>query len=303
MSIRKVFLGLGVFLMLAGLVMTVTLLNQTQPPPVGVETVKREGPPLRSSILVATRTIPMGTLLRPSDVGWKETLQTNVRQGYFVQGEVPETDYMGAITRRDLANGEALSANDVLKVNDQRFMAATLSRGSRAVSLPFEGAQSQTGLSSASALVLPGDHVDIILTQNFDAAGDPGRRLVGETILRDLRVIAVDRTFGITPKPASEDAKPNPNRGEGNVAPKTVTLEASERQAQELFVSIQLGKIHLSVRPVAEPALSDMDGKRVISSTRAIDVSPALRELLPKAPPATASGLEGSIRYAPASAH
>jgi pilus assembly protein CpaB len=302
MSFRNIFLGLGVLLTFAGLLMTIAWFNQSQQPPQVTADAEKLQAPTRSLILVATRTIPMGTLLRSTDVSWKETLPANVHQGYFVQGKVQENDYMGAITRRELARGEALTTDDLLKVNDQRFMAATLTRGSRAVSLHFEGAQAQTGLSSSSSLVLPGDHIDVILTQTLDAAGELGRRLVGETILRDLRVIAIDRTFSVTPNPEDEE-KTKSNRGEGHSAPKTVTLEATERQAQELFVAARLGKIHLSVRPVVEPTLSDMDEKRVIASTWAADVSPALQNLTPKVASPSSGGIEASIRYAPVRGH
>ena len=60
---------------------------------------------------------------------------------------------------------------------------------------------------SASGLVLPGDRVDVILTQNLgDGTGDPKRETVGETVLRNLRVIAVGTSLGPRCRSATPEA-------------------------------------------------------------------------------------------------
>lgn len=257
-----------------------------------------------ASILITTRDVAAGTLLRASDVNWKQVPENEVRPGFLVQSQTTEADYMGAIMRRDVASGAALTAGDLLKASDQRFLAATLTKGARAVTLSFEPPQSPFGLTTSSAFAQPGDHVDVILTQQLETSGEPGRRLLGETILRDLKIIAVDRSLVGAVKAPPEEGKPG--RGEVVVGPRTVTFEVTESQAQALFVGSQLGRLHLSVRPTVETALA-MAGEsenRPLPSTWAVDVSPALVDVPPKPMgPASGSTIESSIRRVPSPVH
>jgi pilus assembly protein CpaB len=135
---------------------------------------------------------------------------------------------------------------------------------------------------SAAGLVLPGDKVDVILTQNFDdAAVDRAHRSVGETVLRDVRVIAVDNWLSGTPKLSLVEQRLGPSEGRGT---KTVTLDVDEHDAEKLFVAMQIGKVELTVRalavmqtPVAAPPMP--------APTWAADVSPALNSLVRRPPP------------------
>ena len=75
--------------------------------------------------------------------------------------------------------------SDVLRPTDGGFLAAVLAPNHRAVSVAVDA------VSGTAGLIWPGDRVDLILTQTNDEAGVPlGRRTFGETVLRDLRVIA-----------------------------------------------------------------------------------------------------------------
>ena len=92
-------------------------------------------------------------------------------------------------------------------------------------------------------MALPGDHVDVILTQSFDdkITTDLGRKTVGETVLHDVRVIAIDQSLN----PPSTVVTTLSSVSTETRIPKTVTLELSERQAEELLVAQQLGKFQL----------------------------------------------------------
>jgi pilus assembly protein CpaB len=300
---RKLLLALGAILVFAGFALTVAWFNQSRAPKTVSEAPKPEE--IQKSILTASHNIQAGTLLRQGDVSWKQVPDPEIRPEYLVQNQVSDADFIGAITRRDFAAGEAFISTGLVKVSDQNFLAATLARGSRAVSLSFEQPQAGSGLAAASALVLPGDHVDVILTQHLETAGDPARRLVGETVLRDVRVVAIDRTFGVAWKTQPEESKQV--RGEMAATPRTVTLEVTERQAQALFVAAQLGKLHLSVRPVIDAGLKEDEERRLATvSTWASDVSPALLEYTPKSAgptSTTGSSIESSIRRLPAPGH
>lgn len=296
MFFRNFLLALGALFVLAGLALAVFWLGQVGGPNVVASSEPGKPEPVTTSsqsVLVAARSIPSGTLLRPTDIAWKDIKAGELRPGNLLRGQMSETALQGTITRRDFADGEALLASELVMPGDRRFLAAVLTPGSRAASISVDAPQ------SASGLVLPGDRVDVILTQNLgDGTGDPKRKTVGETVLRNLRVIAVGPSLGGQVKVATPETPafiPDAN------VPKTVTLELSERQAETLFVATQLGALQLSVRPLEGASQVTHDDRRG-QPTWASDVSPALSELKVKAEPPEPSGstIETSIRRPPA---
>jgi pilus assembly protein CpaB len=225
-------------------------------------------------ILVATRALSAGTLLRGEDLDWKVVPAAAVLPGSYRRGQIATTDLVGAVVRHDFANGEALIASALVRPDDRGFLGAVLLAGDRAVSIAVDAPE------SASGLLLPGDKVDVILTQSFgDGAGTPGHRSVGETILRDIRVVAVDQTLSPPAKPVSSTLQ---STVESRI-PKTVTLEVTERNAEKLLVAVQLGKVELAIRALT-PAGSSQPSDEIIAATWASDVSPALLSTGTRAP-------------------
>lgn len=181
-----------------------------------------------------------------------------------------QAQYFGAIARRDFAAGEALVADGLVKASDRGFLAAALSPSHRAVTIAVDASQ------SAAGLIMPGDRVDVILTQNFaDATTDPAHRSVGETVLGDVHVIAVDNWVSGAGKPTLIEQRIVASDLRG---PKTVTLDLAPRDAEKLLVAMQIGKIELSVRALAV-AQPPTPAPRTPVPTWAADVSPALESL------------------------
>jgi pilus assembly protein CpaB len=247
--------------------------------------VERAREAQKPAILVATHTIQSGSILRSDDFAWNETDSASLSAGYLVRGRVALSDYSGAVVRRAFASGEPLVAGDIVKPDERGFLAAVLSPGDRAVTITVGPSE------SASGLVLPGDYVDVILTQNFDSyTTDPARKTVGETVLHNVRVIAVDQKLTSAP---SAPAQPSTGLGFGATQPssslrlpKTITLEVNEQQAQRLMVASSLGHIDLALRALQTSSAAPQPAE----PTWASDVSPALRELTHRAPAPAAKG-------------
>jgi pilus assembly protein CpaB len=208
--------------------------------------------------------------LRADDLRWVQLATGDIPPDSFARGQASETEVLGAATRREFHSGEALVADELIKPTDPGFLPAVLAPGMRATSIAVDPAEGGAGL------ITPGDRVDVILTQTFtDTSLSESQRSVGETILPNLRVIAIDQTIKV---PGT--AQP----GEVRVAvtaeprlPKTVTLEVSVHQAEMLMVAGQLGKLQLTLRSLAdakEPA-----NLAPSAPTWASEVSPALRSL------------------------
>jgi len=268
MLLRNVLLALGGVLVLVGAGLFIAWFSQMRSRPVAVVERSVES---RPAVLVAARTIALGTLLRKEDIAWKDVMPGEVRPGYLMRGQVSEAEFLGAISRRNFAQDEPLIASEFVKPGDRQFLAAVLKPGSRAISIFVDAAQSAAGMA------LPGDRVDVILTQSFgEQATDPGRKTVSETMLRDVRVIAIDQS--LTPSTNVAAAISTEAR-----IPKTVTLELLERQAEALMVAAQLGKFQLAVLPLERVAVEHPEEQTEAGPVWASDVSPALREVGPPA--------------------
>lgn len=269
MFIRNLLLVIGALCLLGGVALSVVWFNQ-----IGRETAETPAA-ARPAVLVAKHSIPAGTLLRPEDLGWQELGPNEIRVGQLARGQVSETEFVGAIARRAFAAGEALVSSDLVKPSERQFLAAVLKPGARAVSIAVDLPQ------SAAGLILPGDQVDVILTQSFavESTADPARKSVAETVLHDVRVIAVDQSLSTAARPTATQRVPFTTESR---TPKTVTFEVTEQQAQRLYVAAQLGRLQLSVRPLQVPRGAPSESKHEPAPTWASDVSPALNELQPK---------------------
>jgi pilus assembly protein CpaB len=145
-----------------------------------------------------------------------------------------------------------------LRPRDRGFLASVLAADSRAISIKVDEE------SGVSGLIRPGDHVDVVLTQVFDKA-DPGRRALSETLLRNVRIIAIDQEIVQGGRSASAMA--------GRSA-QTVSLELTPEQVKKITVAKQLGTLSLAVRAAVEQWETADSG--AISSC---DVSPELARL------------------------
>lgn len=192
-------------------------------------------------ILVAAHGLPAGTLVKDEDTVVRD-LPAGTPPGLALPAtDEGRTELRGALLRRYLDPGAVVQRTDILRPRDRGFLAAVLRAGTRAISV---GVDVVTG---AAGLIWPGDQVDLILTQELAAGDAPlGRRVIGETVLSDVRVIAVDQQFT---QGAGTEGLPS------RVA-RTVTLEVTAEQAERVAVASRLGRIALTVRAV-EPLASE----------------------------------------------
>jgi len=275
---RNILLSLGVFALLAGALLAVLWFRQSA---VRTEAVVPQIP--TELVLVATHWIPAGFLMRPGDVTWSEVAVTGANGSDIVRGSVDQTAYVGAVTRRAFAAGEAIWMIALIRPGDSEFLVAALRPGFRAISIAVDAPEGGAGL------VLPGDRVDVILTQMLATTGaDTGHKAVGETVLHDLRVIAADQTLIAVAKPTGPAAAVTDAR-----IPKTITLEVTERQAEKLLVAEQLGKIQLSLLGLVDQQATPVTPPPPeVPPVWASDVSPALSGHESAAPEANSGPIE-----------
>lgn len=247
--------GVAGFGVVAWVVMPTEAAVAAAPPPVP-----------RLTVLVAARPLRPGALLKPEDVVPKEVPEDRLSVGHVLDQADAKRALIGGMVLRNLLAGDVIRLPvDVLRPADHGFLAAVLTPGTRAVSIAVDV------VSGAAGLIWPGDFVDLILTQTLD---DPtlavGKRVVAETVMRNVRVIAIDQQLaqGITGV-----------NGEA-VPARTVTIEVSSEHAEHVQVATKLGRLSLVVR-------SSETGPEVVrrpGGTYAADVSNALPATAAKPP-------------------
>jgi pilus assembly protein CpaB len=216
----------------------------------------------KKAVLVAAQDLPVGTFVDPDKVRWQDWPDVATPDAYLIRGKNEAADLAGAVLRRPIAAGDPLTMGSLVKPGDRGFLAAVLEPGMRAVSVPVDDASSNAGL------IFPGDRVDLILTQTLDMAGDgPGSRRVSETVLRDVRVIAMGRR--LTGENGDEGAKAAQVR--------TATLETTPDDAEKVALTTDLGRLSLSLRSLAVQTGAAERPATAARFTWDSDVSPALR--------------------------
>lgn len=185
-------------------------------------------------VLVADEVIPAGTFVKPDNLRWQAWPEDGLSDAYAVEGKVRMSHFEGAVTRIALAEGQPVMDTQVVHPGDRGFLAAVLTPGMRAVSVPV------TATSGISGFVFPGDKVDLLLTvkyQSKNEEGDNVRRYATRTLLNDVRVLAIDQKV--------EQAD-----GEVEIA-KTATVEVDPAQAERVALALEMGTIALSLRSLA----------------------------------------------------
>ena len=188
------------------------------------------------SVLIARKPVQRGQILRPDDLSWESWPEGGIDKSYVLLGTRTPEAYAGWVARQPIGAGEPLTEAKIIAPGNRGFLAAVLHPGMRAVSVPV------TVISGISGFVFPGDQVDLIVTYSVQDRPQPGQVAAGpllehkisETVLHDIRVIAIDQKL---------DSKP----GEAVVA-KTATFEVTPKESEIIALASEMGKLSLSLR-------------------------------------------------------
>jgi len=217
-------------------------------PPAPVQAAAEEKPTVR--VLVARTDLPVGKILHHSEhLVWQTWPEDNLSPSYIVEGKKNIEDFDGFAVRSSLIAGEPITDARVVSPRDRGFLAAVISPGNRAVTVTLTPASGNAGF------IFPDDRVDVLATLTLteedkgDGKGTPLPHHVTETVLTDIRVLAIDQRAD------------NDNR-EVAVA-KTATLEVTKKQAEILSVVGEIGRVSLSLHslPLKDDQLA-MDEER-----------------------------------------
>ena len=198
------------------------------PPQAALETVE---------VLVAKSDLTRGQVIDAADIGWQTWPAAAANSSFIKKSEQPNAmdQFVGAMVRVGMVAGDPIRGPYVVMAKGSGFMAAVLPEGMRAAAVDIAPD------TSAGGFILPDDRVDVLLTRrDKDAEKQTGvEKYVSDTILRNIRVLAIDQTI---------DDK-NSNK---TLLGKTATLELTEPQAEMLSLSRQVGTVSLALRSIRD---------------------------------------------------
>ena len=215
------------------------------------------------NVLAAASVLRAGTLLKPDDLEVHEVNEGEVPTGARKDTPQARSELFGAMVRQTILAHQIVMPADVMRPGDHGFLAAVLTPGKRATSVGVDA------VSGTAGLIWPGDHVDLILTEQIDDASVPiAKRFAGETVLKDVRVIAIDQQL--------VQGGSTGGVGQEGAGSRTVTLEVTPEDAERVAVATRLGKLALAVRPVDGTTRAETSDHDVTWSG---DVSNALSQI------------------------
>ncbi|HMC90979.1 MAG TPA: Flp pilus assembly protein CpaB, partial [Allosphingosinicella sp.] len=196
---------------------------------------------------------------------WPEGL---VQPAYFIKGRpgVNAQALIGTVVRNEISAGQPLPQGSLVKPGERGFLAAALSPGMRAVTVPV------SVTSGVAGFIFPGDRVDVVLTQAVSGGGEGQPLKVSETIMRNMRVLATNQRMA-----ASQDKD-----GKPVVEPfSLVTFEATPKMAEKIAVAQTIGQLSLSLRSLAD---TSADLQKALASGEVVAAKgPGGRVLIPVA--------------------
>ena len=193
-------------------------------------------------ILVATRQLPVGTIIGPDSFRFQPWPKELVEKAYFMKDKTDVNTLVGTVVRYPITAGQPLTQGALVHPDDRGFLAAALGPGMRAVTVKVSQEQGVAGF------VFPGDRVDVVLAQTIsveEGSTYPDKQIfTAETIVRNVRILATDQRYN-----AEDESGKTPVRTFGSV-----TLEATPEIAEKIAVAQDMGKLSLALRPLAESA-------------------------------------------------
>ena len=196
--------------------------------------------PVGPKILVARKSLPVGTIIDQEALTFQPWPSELMQEAYYIQGGEGAADpqsLIGTVVRNEISAGQPVTRGAVIRPGERGFLAAALGPGMRAVTVAV------SATSGVAGFVFPGDRVDMVLTQQVEGGEEDSAPLrVSETIIRNIRVLAVDQRI-------------NARDDEGNQVAQntsTVTFEATPTIAEKIAVAQTIGQLSLSLRSLAD---------------------------------------------------
>ena len=182
-----------------------------------------------TDVLVAKGDISVGQVISDQNVTWQTWPAASISSQFIQKKDQPDAlkDLSGSIVRIAFVAGEPIREAKVVKAGSSGYVAAMLDPGMRAVAMEISPE------AGAGGFILPNDHVDVILTRVEKLSQE--EYVTAETILADVRVLAIDQTV-------------EEKNGQRVIVGKIATLALYPRQTETLALARRMGSLSLALR-------------------------------------------------------
>jgi pilus assembly protein CpaB len=202
--------------------------------------------PEMATVVAADIAIPFGTKIAKRHVKTVRMPAEFVPPGSFRSVD----EVLNEVTVQPIVAGEILMRERFVDNNDGSTLAALVAEKMRAVTVRVDD------VIGVAGFLLPGNRVDVLASRR-----EQNRRASAKTILRDIKVLAVDQTA------ATEKNDP--------VIVRAVTLEVTPAQAETLVKAKEEGAIQLTLR-------NPLDDEPVVVEAEPEPPKPAPRRVRPR---------------------
>jgi len=204
------------------------------------------------NVVVAAMSIPYGQKFDKQHFKLMRLPEDSAPENIFFES----TELEGQVSKVDLLEGDIIRKERVSTHLEGVTLASMITLNMRAVTVRVDD------VIGVAGFLLPGNHVDVLATKQIKSSGN--NRVSTETILKKIKVLAVDQTAGTN--------KNDP------VVVRAVTLELTPKQAEQIVKAREEGNLQLALRnPVedleevvvakAKPKLKPKKRKYVPTST------------------------------------
>ncbi len=189
-----------------------------------------------SQVATAAMAIPYGTKIESRHVKMVSMPNDVVPVGAIMALEEVE----GKVAKAQILRGEFLLEGRVAEHDEGSTLAALVEQKKRAITVRVDDVVGVAGF------LLPGNNVDVLASRLERGS----RRAITETILTNIKVLAVDQTA------RTDDSDP--------VVVRAVTLEVSPKQAEILVARMEEGTIQLTLRNPLEEIVAQEPAKPAV---------------------------------------
>ena len=207
---------------------------------------QQKAAPPAHTIVVASRPLKFGDVLGAFSLREMPWPENALPKGAF--GKIAELTAKKRVVLTPIAVNEPILASKITGPGERATLSAVLKDGMKAVTIRVND------VAGVAGFVLPGDHVDVVLTRPGDK-----KESVNDVVIQNARVLAVDQT--------ADDTTDKPS------VVKAVTLEVDETGGQKLALASVVGTLSLLLRKAGE--IHEQNTRQVTAGDLSNGVSPS----------------------------
>lgn len=188
-----------------------------------------------TTVVVAKSAMGLGTPLAREKLEEAPWPEANVPAGSYKTIDEFLAGHQVRVALTAIAENEPVLKGKASGDGERFGLATILEPGKKAITIRIND------VVGVGGFVLPGDRVDVLVTNDAKASKDAGPYT--DLLLQNMRVLAIDQTFD----PAHKDP----------ILGRTVTVEASLEEAQQITLASTIGSLSLVLRNNGSTAIAD----------------------------------------------